>query len=494
MRSLLPRLILASGLLALSASESPAQEQLTAYVRQPDLLVPPGPDAVQPPSRSAELAELRYVGAGSCAASNCHGNPETRRIRGSEYTIWSLDDPHSRAFTVLYNEQSQTIARNLGLGAAHQAQVCLNCHALDATSAHIPEDDHAILTDGVSCEMCHGPAGRWLEPHRRAEWQNPAVWPRERKLATGFRDTKDVLLRTEACAACHVGAPGRDVNHDLIAAGHPRLYFEMAAYHSRMPAHWSQREDLERHGPALEARLWSVGQAVSAERAARLLAHRAGDERNPWPELAEYSCFACHHALDTPSWRQNPEREFAGGRPGGLPWGTWHFDALTSPAAHPALAGDDRLSMGRDALRTAMATFPRVPRAPIATRATALAERLAAWAVRLNEADYSVPEVERLTARLAARRDLPSGNWDAAAQLYLAVVAANQARVRSAGGVLAPSPDDAAIYAELRQMRDLLSFSTGPATTEAGSPREFGPDTTDQLGEHLQRIERLLAK
>jgi hypothetical protein len=35
------------------------------------------------------------------------------------------------------------------------------------------------------------------------------------------------------------GKPWRDVNHDLIAAGHPRLSFELSAFMATMPPHWT---------------------------------------------------------------------------------------------------------------------------------------------------------------------------------------------------------------------------------------------------------------
>ncbi|HUG91254.1 MAG TPA: multiheme c-type cytochrome [Planctomycetaceae bacterium] len=452
------------------------------------------PQPLPPPGQDASLlrTDLRYLGANSCAASNCHGGPANGRITGSESTIWSLVDPHANAFAVLYNEQSQRIARNLGLEAAHKAQVCLNCHALDAGTAHLDDENQHILADGVSCEMCHGPASQWLEPHRRAEWLDPSVWTTERKQALGFRDTKDVRARAQACAACHVGAPGRDVNHDLIAAGHPRLYFEFSAYHALLPAHWNRRDDLERHGPGLEARLWAVGQAVSAETAARLLARRASDARAPWPELAEYSCFACHHELETPSWRQAPGREFAGGRAGGLSPAQWHFAAVPSLALHPAVAAGADLDERRHALSSELARFPAVRREPIAAQANALADRLADWGVRLNNADYSAPAVQRLTKQLAASRSVAPGDWDAATQLYLAVVAVNQARVQSGDAPASPPrADDAAVYAELRQIRDLLAFPSGE-TSRADSPRGFRPEVAGELSGHLERIQQLI--
>src|SRR5207237_7361286 len=67
----------------------------------------------------------------------------------------------------------------------------------------------------------------------------------------------------------------------------------------------------------------------SAQAAAELLADRARHSSEPqsggpWPEFAEYSCYACHHDLSQPSARQKPQH-FAGRKLGSLPWGSWYF-------------------------------------------------------------------------------------------------------------------------------------------------------------------------
>src|SRR5205807_1861790 len=84
----------------------------------------------------------------------------------------------------------------------------------------------------------------------------------------------------ETCVGCHVGSPAvpafpgaRDVNHDLIAAGHPRLNFEFAAFLFNLPRHWN--EEKKTPSPGAEGGTWVVGQAITAKAALELLAHRA---------------------------------------------------------------------------------------------------------------------------------------------------------------------------------------------------------------------------
>jgi hypothetical protein len=56
-----------------------------------------------------------------------------------------------------------------------------------------------------------------------------------------------------------------------------------------------------------EARAWLLGQVVSAKAALDLLKYRADPEHGkPWPEFAEYGCFACHHNLQDQAGRRKP--------------------------------------------------------------------------------------------------------------------------------------------------------------------------------------------
>ena len=180
---------------------------------------------------------------------------------------------------------------------ATKTALCLKCHSsndgrCDNTGPRF------LLSDGVGCESCHGPAGRWLTVHYRDDFRNQSP---EYKASLGMRNTKDLATRAKVCTECHVGNVNKDVNHDLIAAGHPRLNFEYAAFLANYPKHWSRsRPDRPPHpdfAPDFEARAWAVGQAASAQAALDLLAYRAEEKHGrPWPEFAEYDCFACHHS------------------------------------------------------------------------------------------------------------------------------------------------------------------------------------------------------
>ena len=84
----------------------------------------------------------------------------------------------------------------------------------------------------------------------------------------GMRPTKDLLARGQACTECHVGLGSTDVNHDLIAAGHPRLNFEYGNQLAKLPKHWRVEDDKARH-PDYEAKVWALGQLLDGEGVAR---------------------------------------------------------------------------------------------------------------------------------------------------------------------------------------------------------------------------------
>lgn len=257
----------------------------------------------------------RYLGAGSCSASACHNANVAHGSTGSEYTTWMTRDSHARAFEVLFNERSNLIQKNLQRAKpAHKEERCIRCHvAPDYDIANPPPAALYFKTDGVSCESCHGPARDWINQHHLSAWRSTS--PEEKKRA-GMNDTRSIVGRAQVCVTCHVGAAGMDVDHDLIAAGHPRLHFEFAAFHAHMPRHWPDAKD--RAIPDFEVRAWVAGQLITAHAALELFAERA-QRAETWPEFAEFDCAACHHNLQVKS----PQHKLGFGlrKPGALPWG-----------------------------------------------------------------------------------------------------------------------------------------------------------------------------
>lgn len=240
----------------------------------------------------------KFTGAGSCSSVNCHGGVSPRpneRVKLNEYSTWIVEDKHAKAYRVLFNEQSKRMAKILKIDKPETSAKCLDCHATNvATDMRTRSFD---ISDGVSCESCHGPAEQWLGPHTRKDWSH------EQSVKVGMYDTKNVIRRAEKCLTCHLGTAEKWVDHEMIAAGHPDLKFELDTYTAVMPPHWQETDD---KGPWFGPRAWALGQAVALRDSMKRLARRAESEpwHQAWPELAEFDCYACHHSLREPSWRQ----------------------------------------------------------------------------------------------------------------------------------------------------------------------------------------------
>ena len=93
------------------------------------------------------------MGVASCASGVCHGAVGARgtsAVLQNEYIVWSRQDPHAGAYNVLFDDDSLRIARNLGLDAAHEADICLDCH-----TDNVPTERRGVkfqLSDGIGCE------------------------------------------------------------------------------------------------------------------------------------------------------------------------------------------------------------------------------------------------------------------------------------------------------------------------------------------------------
>jgi hypothetical protein len=262
----------------------------------------------------------KYVGPGSCSAVACHGGiqPNGGRVLQNEYSTWVTSDKHAQAYASLKTPLGRNIAAVLKIGPADKAQRCLVCHAVDAPESARARDFD--ISEGVSCESCHGPASQWLGPHIRAtSTQDAWLKQHQEMVKLGLVDNQNLAVRSRQCLDCHLGAPGMKVDHELIAAGHPDLTFELDSFTAVEPPHWVEK-DQATGGPAspmFGAKAWAVGQAVQLQMSMQRVARYA--KSGPWPEFSEMDCMTCHHALTGPlSWRQ--KEGFGGHRPGDPPY------------------------------------------------------------------------------------------------------------------------------------------------------------------------------
>jgi cytochrome c554/c'-like protein len=350
--------------------------------------------------------EAKYVGPGSCAATACHGSVKPvaeSRIFQNEYSTWILKDKHARAYQALTGDVGERMARILKLGArAEGSPKCLACHAL-----YTAPEQHGRpfeITEGVSCENCHGPAQAWLGQH--AERESPGK--HARSLVLGMSDTRDVIHRTEKCLQCHLGTAQKSVDHEMIAAGHPDLFFELDSFSAVMPRHWKQPRESSPGKPAAapdgdanwtSVRDWSAGQAVQLRAAMERLTWRAKNERydhkDVWPEYSELSCFACHHALGPAkdSWRQ--EHGYAGRRPGDPAWNGSRYVVFRVLARQVDPTAAQELDQRLTAVADEMSKL-NPDRAAVASTATSAAPAAQRFAERLATMSYDSATVLRV--------------------------------------------------------------------------------------------------
>lgn len=251
---------------------------------------PTSPVALTQPAADSQPG--RYVGVASCANAGCHGSTQplnTTAVLQNEYYTWLNNDRHAGAYNVLFNERSARIAKNMRLKKrAYEENVCLDCHTTNIPAQLV--SGAVDLEDGVQCEVCHGPASGWRNEHTEEGWTH------EQSVARGMIDLRSINARGTVCAGCHIGSAKKEVDHELIASGHPILAFELDNYTESMPPHWTPNR--ESHG----LRAWAVGQVVSfREYLDNLSRHARGSE---WPEFSDMSCYNCHHDLKDSTWRQ----------------------------------------------------------------------------------------------------------------------------------------------------------------------------------------------
>ena len=334
----------------------------------------------------------KFIGPGSCAATSCHGSVKPvpgSRILQNEYSTWILQDKHSRAYQALTSDVGERMARILKLGSrAEDAPKCLMCHALYATPGQRGRPFE--ISEGVSCESCHGPASAWLGPHTTREWAH------EKSVAAGMTDTRNIIVRTKKCLECHLGRREKFVDHEMIAAGHPDLYFELDSFSAVMPRHWKEpRESAAgvsvENGEWVGVRDWSVGQAVQLSAAMQRLVWRAKGERvdkkDVWPEYSELSCFACHHALGPAknSWRQ--EHGYDDRRPGDPAWNESRYAVFRLLAKQVDPAASRNLDQQMQIVSQEMSKL-NPDRNTVATAAQAAAPVAEQFAERLSAMPY----------------------------------------------------------------------------------------------------------
>jgi hypothetical protein len=315
----------------------------------------------------------------------------------NEYSTWIVQDRHSRAYTVLNQPLAQRMAKILEIGDPTKAQKCLVCHALD-----VPAQERGTqfdISEGVSCESCHGPASQWLGPHVEANAKHADM------VKLGLVDNKDLAVRSEKCLTCHLGAPGLEVDHEMLAAGHPDLTFELDSFSSIEPPHWVEKAPDSKEpisDKLFGVRIWSIGQATQLEESLTRLARHARGAN--WPEYTEMDCFTCHHSLTKPedSWRQ--QEGYGTRRPGNPPYNPSRYVVFRhlAKSADPATEAELASTMTEISAMVAKLQPDRTVLAAKCDRGAQLAGELAR---KMRDTTYDRAQTEQLMHEIAEDSD-----------------------------------------------------------------------------------------
>ena len=319
----------------------------------------------------------RFEGVASCAGSTCHGRMEGDGavVRQDELMRWqdpsSEGGAHSRAFSILLGQRARQITATLGMGDPTTATACLGCHA---TPTNGVTGARFITADGVGCEACHGPASGWISSHYAVGGSHAA------NVANGLIPLEKASVRAGVCLDCHFGSKkaGQFVTHRIMAAGHPRVSFELDLFSTLQQHHSEDADYAARKGRTDSVRLWAVGQAMAVNRALTLYADAGLGTEGVFPEFYFLDCHSCHRRIfdqqdRVKTWETNPGRPIPAGMP---PFNDENMILLSAAAKVTAPALAAQFDNDARAFHTAMAGN-RATSVAAATRLAATANQLA---------------------------------------------------------------------------------------------------------------------
>jgi len=338
------------------------------------------------PALAAGHDRALHQGVASCAGSTCHGRQEATgpRVRQNEVMSWSdpasLTGVHSRAWRVLQQPRAQAIGRRLGIANVTTSPECINCHGDPAPVRGAKWQQ----SDGVGCEACHGGSTNWLASHASVKASHAD------NVAKGMWAMNDPLVRARVCLDCHFGSdkPGQFVFHRIMAAGHPRLAFELDLFTSLQRHHDEDADYRARKGGsggiAGGVKTWAVGQALAVERSLALLptvpAGMAGTD------YYFYDCRSCHRSFsDDPA--ATIQARSNGWRPIPLGQPVWNDEQMIMLAAAARVAAPD-LARSFDTQSRAFHAAMAGDRAAAMKAAAALKATAAALARRMATASF----------------------------------------------------------------------------------------------------------
>lgn len=369
----------------------------------------------------------KTVGTVNCASSTCHGSIAERSstsVLQNEYTTWLRQDPHTQAYAVLNNAQSQRIAKNLNLPQpASRSKVCLDCHSHNPAPSLRGERFDA--SEGVGCEACHGPAEKWIKTHVEPNATHA------RNIANGLYPTDNPKAVATLCASCHVGDASRPITHQIMGAGHPRISLEVDTFMALEPPHWRIDADwTKRKGAYDEGKIWAMGQIANSMNLLDIIASPKRNMQGIMPEFMMFDCHACHSSMHKKDWTPN-----MGTKPGMARINDSSLLMVRAVAQGATPTLQTRFDTQLAALH-AISTSPSANMAQLAKAAADLKATVAGIQAQAGETSFSAPVLQRILKTVISQADQNSyTDYADAEQVYMSMSSLSNSLGRQGGAI-----------------------------------------------------------
>lgn len=136
---------------------------------------------------TSEESQKMFTGTKKCKM--CHNNPKS----GAQFKQWE-GSKHAKAFEVLGSPAAKEIGLKMGIADPQKDDKCLKCHVTGYGVDAKFLDKGYLMTDGVSCESCHGAGADY--------WTKKVMEDAAKGAIDGA--TVGLVTPTEAvCKTCH---------------------------------------------------------------------------------------------------------------------------------------------------------------------------------------------------------------------------------------------------------------------------------------------------
>ncbi len=142
------------------------------------------------PAKADTLKKKEHAYTGISRCKMCHNTKKWGKI----YDKWAATK-HATAYATLASKESQAIAKEMKIADAQKSDKCLVCHVAGYEAPAKLKGEKYSMEEGVTCEVCHGPAGDYITSHIKKDNKKQAA-------ADGLMMPTEELSK-ELCVKCH---------------------------------------------------------------------------------------------------------------------------------------------------------------------------------------------------------------------------------------------------------------------------------------------------